>query len=666
MRYVLFSCMAAVIGLLSFSALSSFPVQGKITDEHGIAVVGATVVEKGMRSGTTTDAHGDYKITASSEKSKLVFSAVGFDKQEVSVKNRSLINIILKASTERLEEVVITGYGTTNNEYQDEKSFSIQPPSSTAAPVGNYPQALQGKVAGLYITGSSNARRLQKRGIRTTGAADKDYNTEDYDGITENRFLSVADNALSTFSIDVDAASYSNVRRYLQSGQLPPAGAVRIEEMINYFHYDYPQPVDDHPFSINTEIAACPWNTAHQLVLVGLQGKKIPVANLPASNIVFLIDVSGSMMDENKLPLVKASMKLLVDQLREQDKVSLVVYAGNAGLVLPPTSGANKSTIKDAIDNLEAGGSTAGGQGILLAYKTAKDNFKKDGNNRVILCTDGDFNVGASSDDALVSMVEEERKSGVFLTVLGYGMGNYKDNKMEKLADKGNGNHAYIDGLSEAKKVLVHEFGGTLFTIAKDVKLQVEFNPAKVQSYRLIGYENRLLNKEDFNNDKKDAGELGSGHTVTALYEVIPVGVKNEFAESVDKLKYQQQINPVAVSTGNEMMTIKFRYKKPDGEVSKLIEHPVADNPFDFAAASSNFRFAAAVAEFGMLLRDSEFKQSASYNKAWQLAKDALGADEEGYRSEFLKLLKNAQSLAKNSQKPVEAADDEEVSVHRK
>jgi len=450
------------------------------------------------------------------------------------------------------------------------------------------------------------------------------------------------------------------VRRYLQNGQLPPAGAVRIEEMINYFHYAYPQPVDDKPFSITTEMAACPWNNAHRLVLVGLQGKKIATDKLPPSNIVFLIDVSGSMMDENKLPLVKASMKMLTDQLREQDKVSLVVYAGQAGLVLPATSGAQKQKIKDAIDQLEAGGSTAGGQGIQLAYKTAQEHFIEGGNNRVILCTDGDFNVGASSDDALVSMIEEKKKTGIFLTVLGYGMGNYKDNKMEKLADKGNGNHAYIDGLNEAKKVLVNEFGGTLFTIAKDVKLQVEFNPARVQAYRLIGYENRLLNKEDFNNDKKDAGELGSGHTVTALYEVIPVGVKNEFLEKVDKLKYQQTAPAVAMAS-EEMMTIKFRYKQPDGETSKLIEHAVLDNPLSITGTSTNFRFAAAVAEFGMLLRNSAFKQEASYNKAWQLASGALGSDEEGYRSEFLQLLKHAKSIAGNKRRQTEedGAEDE-------
>ena len=671
MRYVLLSCLAAVFSLLSFHSLTGFNVQGKVTDDKGKPVAGAAVNEKGTKSGTTTDGNGEFKITVSSEKSVLVFSAVGFDKKEIHVKGKNMINVSLKIAEQDLEEVVVVGYGV---ERKEDLTADVGAAARNfyTRPAQNFNKALQGSTPGLSNYGNkrfkSPEREKGRANVSSDTIAEADFNTEDYDAIVENRFLSVSENALSTFSIDVDAASYSNLRRYLQMGQLPPAGAVRIEEMINYFHYDYPQPENDHPFSINTEIASCPWNNAHQLVLIGLQGKKIPVENLPASNIVFLIDVSGSMMEENKLPLVKTSMKLLVDQLRGQDKISLVVYAGNAGLVLPATSGANKSTIKDAIDKLEAGGSTAGARGIKLAYKTARENFMKNGNNRVILCTDGDFNVGASSDDELVRIIEEERKTGVFLTVLGYGMGNYKDNKMEKLADKGNGNHAYIDGLSEAKKVLVNEFGGTLFTIAKDVKLQVEFNPAKVQSYRLIGYENRLLNKEDFNNDKKDAGELGSGHTVTALYEVIPVGVKNEFAESVDKLKYQQQNKPVPAAATDEIMTVKFRYKKPDGETSKLIEHPVLNNPFAVANTSSNFRFAAAVAEFGMLLRNSEFKQSASYNNAWQLAKNALGNDEEGYRSEFLKLLKNAQSLAKNAKKtiPEEDDDDDAVSIHRK
>jgi len=386
-------------------------------------------------------------------------------------------------------------------------------------------------------------------------AVKQESNTEDYDQIVENKFLTANQNPLSTFSIDVDQAAYSNVRRFLQSGTMPPKGAVRIEEMINYFDYDYASPQNDDPMAIFTEIAACPWNERHRLVHIGLKGKEVATDNLPPANLVFLVDVSGSMEEANKLPLVQASMKLLADQLREKDKVSIVVYAGAAGLVLPPTSGQNKTAIKEAIDNLHAGGSTAGAEGISLAYKLAKENFMKTGNNRIILATDGDFNVGISSDDELVTMIEAERKTGVFLTVLGFGMGNYKDNKMQQLADKGNGNHAYIDNLNEAKKVLVKEFGSTLFTIANDVKLQVEFNPSKVQSYRLIGYENRMLQKEDFNDDKKDAGELGAGHTVTALYEIIPAGIKDSFSSTVDDLKYQIA-GKTTGAFSNELMNI--------------------------------------------------------------------------------------------------------------
>ena len=479
------------------------------------------------------------------------------------------------------------------------------------------------------------------------------FNTEEYESIVENPFLAATENPLSTFSIDVDGGSYSNVRRYLQQGQLPPSGAVRIEELINYFHYDYPQPVGDDPFSINTEIGECAWSPEHKLVMIGLQGKKIPVENLPASNLVFLIDVSGSMMEPEKLPLVQRSLSMLVDQLREQDRVSLVVYAGNAGLVMPSTSGMEKKKIKDAIERLEAGGSTAGGAGIQLAYKVAEQHFVKGGNNRVILCTDGDFNVGPSSDADLFDMIDKEKKSGVFLTVLGFGMGNYKDSKMEKLADKGNGNHSYIDNENEARKVLVNEFGGTLFTIAKDVKLQIEFNPAIVQAYRLIGYENRMLNKEDFNNDSKDAGELGSGHTVTAIYEIIPVGVKNEFQESVDPLKYQKKMKPVYSIAGNEIMNIKFRYKTPDGEKSKLIEHALVYQPQTENETSVNFRFVSAVAQFGMLLRNSAFKQQSSFDKTYIMAKNSLGKDSEGYRSEFLQLIRDAGRITKN-EKPLE------------
>jgi Ca-activated chloride channel family protein len=496
---------------------------------------------------------------------------------------------------------------------------------------------------------SANENLIQlSREIKDLKNKDKEeFNTEDYDNIVENKFLAATKNPLSTFSIDVDEAAYSNVRRYLENGSLPPAGAVRIEEMINYFDYVYPKPENGEPFTVNTEISDCPWNTQHRLVHIGLQGKEIPVDNLPPSNMVFLIDVSGSMNESNKLPLVQASLNMLVDQLREKDKVAIVVYAGNAGLVLPTTSGSNKIKIKEAIDNLEAGGSTAGGEGIQLAYKVAKENFIKDGNNRIILATDGDFNVGVSSDDELVRLIEQERKAGVFLSVLGYGMGNYKDNKMQQLADKGNGNHSYIDNINEARKVLVSEFGSTLFTIAKDVKIQIEFNPSKVQAYRLIGYENRMLAAEDFNDDTKDAGELGSGHTVTALYEIIPAGVKDSFIKTVDPLKYQANNGEIADENSPEIMTIKLRYKDPDGEVSKLISHPVIDSHLPIANTSENFRFSAAVAEFGLLLRDSEYKQQSSFQQVVSLAKAGKGNDDHGYRAEFVRLVESATSLVK-------------------
>ncbi len=500
-------------------------------------------------------------------------------------------------------------------------------------------------------TSSKNIEHLSKEqavSADSTAAIQKEkqqFNTEDYDNIVENDFLSANQNPLSTFSIDVDEAAYSNVRRFIQNGTMPPKGAVRIEEMINYFDYDYTPPQNDEPFAINTEISSCPWNEKHSLVHIGLKGKEISNQNLPAANLVFLIDVSGSMDQENKLPLVQSSLKLLTEQLRENDKVAIVVYAGAAGLVLPSTSGSNKIKIKEAIDNLQAGGSTAGAEGIKLAYKIAKENFSVNGNNRVILATDGDFNVGVSSDDELVNLIEQERKSNVFLTVLGFGMGNYKDNKMQQLADKGNGNHSYIDNINEAKKVLVKEFGSTLFTIAKDVKIQVEFNPAKVAAYRLIGYENRMLQKEDFNNDKKDAGELGAGHTVTALYEIIPSGTKDEFTAKVDELKYQ---TAVAVNNNftNEILTIKLRYKKPEGDISKLIVHPVTDENINLENTSNNFRFSAAVASFGMLLRNSAYKQNASYEDVIELAKNAKGKDTDGYRDEFIKIVNAATSLS--------------------
>jgi Ca-activated chloride channel homolog len=469
------------------------------------------------------------------------------------------------------------------------------------------------------------------------------FNTEEYGRLAENPFLNVADNPLSTFSVDVDRAAYSNVRRFLTSGQRPPRDAVRIEEMVNYFTYDYPDPSGAQPFSVTTEVTACPWNERHRMLLVGLQGRRMKTVDLPPNNLVFLIDVSGSMMEPNKLPLVKQGLELLVNQLRPQDRVAIVVYAGNAGLVLPSTAGSNKGAILSAIQELEAGGSTAGGAGIKLAYDVARQNFLDRGNNRVILATDGDFNVGASSDGDLEQLIESERKDNIFLTVLGFGTGNTKDSKMELLADKGNGNYAYVDTLAEARKVLVQEMGATLFTIAKDVKLQIEFNPAKVASYRLIGYENRLLRKEDFNNDAKDAGDIGAGHSVTALYELVPPGSETVAGSSVDPLKYQ---STHVTAASPELLTLKLRYKEPTSETSKLLTYPVNDNGATLASASDNARFAAAVAEFGMLLRNSEHKGDATYDEVRQLAQKSLGRDFEGYRRDFLTMINDAQRLA--------------------
>ncbi len=465
---------------------------------------------------------------------------------------------------------------------------------------------------------------------------------EAYQGVTDNQFYGAKADPLSTFSIDVDTASYSNLRRFINDGKLPPKDAVRIEEMVNYFPYNYLQPTADQPFSINTEVAAAPWNPQHQLIQIGLQGKKIGIEQLPPNNLVFLLDVSGSMNEPNKLPLLKASMKLLINELRPQDKVAIVVYAGNAGLVLPSTSAKEKSKIIAALDKLESGGSTAGGEGIIQAYKVARDNLIKNGNNRVILGTDGDFNVGVSSDEALVKLIEKERGTGIFLSVLGFGMGNLKDGKMEQLANKGNGNYAYIDSLAEAKKVLVKEFGGTLATIAKDVKIQVEFNPNLVQGYRLIGYENRLLANSDFKNDQKDAGELGAGHTVTALYEVIPVGVKTDFKFA--------QTNTTAVDKPtklvNEIGQVNLRYKAPQANESQLLSSAISQQTKP--SASENLKFAAAVASYGMTLRNSPFKGNSSYSSVLELANQAKGADLDGYRAEFIRLVESSKKIAKS------------------
>lgn len=466
-----------------------------------------------------------------------------------------------------------------------------------------------------------------------------DFNTEEYGHNYDNKYQEAAKNPLSTFSIDVDTASYSNMRRYLNMGKLPPADAVRTEEMINYFTYEYPQPTGEHPFSVTTEVQTCPWQPQHKLVMVGLQGKNIPQEDMPPGNLVFLIDVSGSMDEPNKLPLLKTAFKLLVKQLREEDSVAIVVYAGAAGVVLEPTPGSDKQKIMKAIDALTAGGSTAGGEGLKLAYKLAKKQFNPDGNNRVILATDGDFNVGMSSEGELTRLIEEQRRDGIFLSVLGFGMGNIKDNKMELLADKGNGNYAYIDNALEAKKVMVGQMAGTLYTIAKDVKLQVEFNPAQVKYYRLIGYENRVLEDRDFNDDNKDAGDMGAGHSVTAFYEIIPAG-SGENAGSTDPLRYQQAV----VIPSDELLQVKIRYKKPTEDSSMLFSKSL-NSKETYGVLSDNFRFAAAVAEYAMLLRGSEFKGQASYRHVLEAAKSANSPDPEGYRAEFIRLVEMSRLL---------------------
>lgn len=473
-----------------------------------------------------------------------------------------------------------------------------------------------------------------------------DYNTENYQHRSDNGYKEAVQQPLSTLSIDVDRASYSNVRRFLHNRQLPPADAVRVEELINYFPYTYPAPKNGDVFSITRQLSDCPWNDKHQLIRIAIKGKDIEVKNRKTNNLVFLVDVSGSMSSSDKLPLLKSGLRLLVDQMQAEDRITLVAYAGAAGMVLPPTDGKHKDQILEALERLESGGSTAGGAGITLAYKVAREQFLQEGNNRIILATDGDFNVGISSEGELVRLIEKERASGVFLTVLGFGTGNLNDAVMEQLADKGNGNYAYIDNLLEAKKVLVHEMGGTLVTIASDVKIQVEFNPAKVKAYRLVGYENRLLNAEDFNDDKKDAGELGSGHTVTALYEIIPTG-SDEPVPGSDVLKYQRTKSPATFS--DEILTVKFRYKEPGTNISKLITSVLKDEKISLSEAGEDFQFAAAVAGFGLLLRNSEYKGTANYADIHSMAVKSKGKDEQGYRAEFASLVEIAELLSKRN-----------------
>jgi Ca-activated chloride channel family protein len=588
-------------------------------NDDKLPLPGVSVSIEGTNVRSSTDKHGKYVIKVPEGNHALLFNAIGYQGQRLLIGNKDTADIFLQPSGTSLNEIVVLGYGT------------------------------QRKSAAVYNTNANNALAAKVSGIAITGIhSSYPDETESYKSYTENKFQDPKSVPLSTFAVDVDAASYSNIRRFINNGTLPQRDAVRIEEMINYFHYDLGGPTGDAPVAIHTELSSAPWNTKHRLLRIGLKAKSIPTAQLPASNFVFLIDVSGSMSAYNKLPLVQSSLKLLVDQLRPTDHVSIVTYAGNAGLKLPSTPGDQKMKIKDAIETLDAGGSTAGGAGIKLAYQIARQGFIKGGNNRIILATDGDFNVGASSDDDMERLIEMERKSGVSLSVLGYGMGNIKDSKMETLADKGHGNYAYIDNITEARKSIVTEFGATLFTVAKDVKLQIEFNPAKVAAYRLIGYENRLLEKEDFNNDKKLGGDMGVGHTVTALYEIVPAGTADDFPGAVDQLKYQKTSAAPFHNSSNEMVTVKFRYKNPDAGKSKLVQVTVADKPLPLQRMSNDFRFSSAVAEFGMLLRNSDYKQQADYDQLIARAKSAKGKDEEGYRTEFISLAENAKLLSKS------------------
>jgi Ca-activated chloride channel homolog len=603
--------MAMCISVFGFTANAQQFISGKVTTESNNPLSGVQVVYKNGITQTVTNQQGEYRIIKDTTLQWLVFSFNGMETREVKIGKQIKINVVMKP--ERI--------------------------SKDNSKKGNVSVCNKMTVA-CEMAVSSGYQSISK----APAINNMDFNTEDYSTIQENGFKSVLNQPLSTFSIDVDNASYSNIRRFINMGQLPPKDAVRIEEMINYFNYDYKQPKGEKPFSVTTEIASCPWNINHNLLLIGLQGKEIGKENIPPSNLVFLLDVSGSMESPNKLPLVKSALKMLVNQLRPQDKVSIVVYAGAAGMVLDATPGSNKKKIIEAIDNLNAGGSTAGGEGLKLAYKIADENRIEKGNNRIILATDGDFNVGVSSDSEMEQIVTAEREKGIFITVLGFGMGNYKDNKLEIISDKGNGNYSYIDNLQEARKILIKEFGGTLFTIAKDVKLQIEFNPANVKAYRLVGYENRLLNAEDFKNDKKDAGEMGSGHQVTALYEIIPVGVEESIPD-IDPLKYQKKERVNNGDNSNEVATLKFRYKKPD-ESSSIADSITIDEPKNKqAATSSNFKLTAGIAQFGMLLRNSEFKGNSTVENTVELIKTGRGNDEEGYIGEMIRMIESAQAL---------------------
>jgi Ca-activated chloride channel family protein len=621
-----FVSVIAFMLLTSMGPATQIIIKGRVTGPGDVPLKGVVVVVRETNNSTTTGDDGSYAITTGPEARTLVFSLGGMKTLEEPIAGRTVINVIMKPE---------------------------KPVKNEVKPVGDQAMVVCEEVVDYaVVAGVAREKKAPGYGnVRTMNYYPQpqwDYNTESYAGIDENGYKDPLKAPYSTFSIDVDKASYSNVRRFINLGQKVPADAVRIEEMINYFKYDYPEATGEHPFSVYTEAGMCPWNRNHYLLHIGLRGKDFDKEELPASNLVFLIDVSGSMNSPNKLPLLKSAFGLLVNELREEDHVAIVVYAGAAGVVLESTPGNNKETIMQALDRLQAGGSTAGGAGLMLAYKIAEKNFINGGNNRIMLATDGDFNVGVSDNASMEKLVEEKRGLGIYMTVLGFGMGNIKDDKMEIIADKGNGNYAYIDNLQEARRVLVQEFGGTLFTIAKDVKFQIEFNPAYVKAYRLVGYENRLLADEDFNDDTKDAGEMGAGHTVTALYEIIPAGSEETGFPSVDPLRYQEETRPgrgaraVPKDAPRELCNIKLRYKDPDGLTSKMFSRTVGPDIKKAGETTDRFRFSAAVAEFGMILRDSKYKGTATLPDVISLASASRGNDPDGYRAEFVRLVQSS------------------------
>ncbi|PYP77084.1 MAG: hypothetical protein DMD35_16275 [Gemmatimonadetes bacterium] len=624
--------------------LESTVLVGRVTS-NGRAVQGVSVSVAGRQTSAISRSDGGYSITVeragARDRVTLLARCIGFQpwQRAVDLSGDTVhVDIALTPATAMLEEVVVANGAQPRSE-----------PSRAA--MDRRKTDMTGAVASVGIAPAPTV--LAQKRARVDGSAvppgirraREPWNTEAYERIDENPFRPVSVAPLSTFSVDVDRASYANVRRFLNQGTLPPKDAVRIEELVNYFPYGDATPAsDDAPLRITTELAAAPWNVQHDLLRIALRAREVDMRRAPAANLVFLVDVSGSMQGPGRLPLVKQSLALLVNELREEDRVAIVVYAGAAGLALPSTPGSDKQRILAALEGLEAGGSTAGGAGIRLAYDVVRRNFVRGGNNRVILCTDGDFNVGASSDGALVDLIEQRRTEGAFLTILGFGMGNLKDAKMEKLADAGNGNYGYIDDLLEARKMLVKEMGGTLVTVAKDVKLQVEFNPARVRAYRLLGYEDRLLRDEDFANDAKDAGEIGAGHTVTALYEIVRTDAPLDVSlPETSALRYQRPPTP-ANAPSSELLHVAMRYKEPDGDRSKLVTHPVLARR---GAPSESMRFASAVAGFGMLLRESKHAGSLTWPQVVELARGARGADRDGYRADFIRLAELASEISK-------------------